>query len=328
LKVLLTGATGFVGSHVLDSLCARDIPVVLLLRPSSDKRFIEPHLSKIETAAGSIEQPESLPPALNGVTHVIHCAGRTKAVRNQEYFDTNHIGTRNLVKAVRTHAPNLSRFVHISSLAASGPATSAKPADENDPAKPVSIYGESKLAGENEVKSGIPGDFVIIRPPAVYGPRDTGFLSMFKAVQSHILPSPSEHQALSLVYVKDLAEAIVTCLTNTAAARKTYFVASPEVTTGRKMAAEIAALMKRWTIPFPLPAALLWPVCFSQQLLSRLTRRPSLLNLQKFAELRAPGWVCSPARIQKDLGVTCRANLASGLPQTLEWYQTAGWLKL
>ena len=115
-----------------------------------------------------------------------------------------------------------------------------------------------------------------------------------------------------MVFVKDLAEAVVTCLMHPAAAGKTYFVAAREVVTARTMAEEIAAQMNIWTLPLPLPVALLWPICLAQELASRLTGKPNVLSLQKFAELRAPGWVCDATRLESETGYTCRHRAQAG----------------
>lgn len=327
MKVLLTGASGFVGSHITDSLCARGIATAVLLRPTSNRRFIEPCLPRLEVRTGSITDRDSLRAALRDVTHVIHCAGCTKALRLAEFDEMNHLGTRLLVDAVNEPQGRIKRLVHISSLAAGGSAPLEKPAREDDPPKPLSVYGRSKLDGEQAIRSACQPEFVILRPPAVYGPRDDGFLALFKAVKRHILPRLGRRQqALSLVFVKDLAEAAVTCLTHPAAVGKTFFVASPEVTTASALGGEIAAQMKTWTLPLPLPTAALWPVCVWQEVVSRLTAKPNILSRQKYAELRAPGWVCNPARLRQELGVVCATPLKSGITETLAWYRQHGWL--
>jgi nucleoside-diphosphate-sugar epimerase len=326
LKVLLTGASGFVGSHVLESLHEHHFPTAVLLRDTSRPGFLGDNLAKTEVRLGSIDHPDSLVNATADITHVVHCAGRTKAVRSSEFYETNQHGTRQLVRALNARRSGVERLVHISSLAVSGPATPECPATEDAPARPVSEYGKSKLAAELEVRESCRVPFTILRPPAVYGPRDTGFLSMFKAVKHHLLPQPNKAQALSLVYAKDLAEAVVACLMSTVTSGKTYFVASPEVVTGRAMAKEIASQMKRWTIPCPVPALVLWSLCLLQQLISRLTQRATLLNLQKYAELRAPGWVCSPTKLQRELGFSCGTGLQKGVNQTLDWYTREHWL--
>ena len=263
---------------------------------------------------------------MTGITHVIHCAGATKATRAAGFYEVNQGGTRNVVSAINGQGAQVQRLVHISSLAVTGPAPSEKPARENDAPRPVSDYGRSKLAAELEVTNHCRPEYVILRPPAVYGPRDVEFLRLFRVVKRHLLPKPSGAQTLSMVFVKDLAEAVATCLSHPAAAGKTYFVASAEGVTARTMAAEIAAQSGAWTLPLPLPTALLWPICLANELASRLTRRPTLLNLQKFAELRAPGWVCDPARLERDTGVVCATTLKPGIAATLAWYQEHNWL--
>ncbi len=309
MKILLTGASGFVGSHILDSLRARGLATVLLLRPASNKQFIAPHLHEVEWRSGSIGDPDSLRQALAGITHVIHCAGATRASRVSEFYEVNQGGTRNVVKAVNAQEGRVQRLVHISSLAAAGPAVREAPAREESPSHPVSEYGKSKLAGELEVVNHCRAEYVILRPSAVYGPRDAEFLRLFKAVRNHVLPKPGGGQALSLVFVKDLAEAVATCRGHPAAAGKTYFVASREVVTARRMAEEIAVQMKLWTVPLPLPTAVLWPICLAREAVSRLTGKPSVLSLQKFAELRAPGWVCDPTRLERETGCVCSTTL-------------------
>ncbi len=314
------------GSHILDCLRARGISTALLLRSTSHKRFLESHLPAVEVRTGTITDLPSLRRALVGITHVIHCAGCTRARRTSDYYDINHLGTQNVVEAINPQSEQIRRLLHISTLAVAGPATAARPAREDNPPRPVSEYGKSKLAGEMAVRDNCRVPFTVLRPPAVYGPRDEGFFSMFKAIQSHVLPRPAKRQELSLVFVRDLAQAVVDCLEHPAAAGHIYYVASKEVVTARTIADEIAAQVKHWTLPCPLPSALLWPICLFEQLRAQLTGKPTLLNLQKFAELQAPGWVCDPSRLQRDLGFYCNTTLKAGIAETLGWYRKERWL--
>jgi nucleoside-diphosphate-sugar epimerase len=326
MKVLLTGASGFVGSHILDSLCARGIATVVLLRPTSNLRFIEAHLPRLDVRTGSVSDRQILGAALREVTHVIHCAGCTKALRISEFYEVNHLGTRNVVETVNQRPGEVQRLIYISSSAVGGPATPSRPAREDDPPRPVSEYGKSKLAGEQEVHQS-KSDYVVLRPPAVYGPRDEAFLPFFRAIKAHVLPRVGSGSfALSLVFARDLAEATVACLAPSAAVGKTFYVASPGVTNAHALAGEIAAQIKSWTLKVPLPRAALWPVCQLQEALSRLTGRPSVLSRQKYAELSAPGWVCDPARLRQELGIVCPTTLQAGLAETLTWYRQHGWL--
>ncbi len=326
MKILLTGATGFVGSHILDSLRGRGLATAVLVRPTSNQQFISAHLPHVELRLGSIGEPESLRKAMAGITHVIHCAGVTKAVRLDEFYDANQNGTRNVVSAVNAQAGRVQRIVYVSSQAAAGPGLRDKPAREEDPPQPLSDYGKSKLAGELEIKEHCRAEHVILRPPTVYGPRDVELLRLFWAVKRHLRPNLGSAKALSVVFVKDLAEAVVTCLTHAAAVGRTYFVAAREIATPRMVAVEVAAQMQAWTLPLPLPTALLGPLCLAQELVSRLTGKPDVLSLQKFAELRAPGWVCSPERLERETGCTCSTTLRQGIGETLSWYREQRWL--
>lgn len=324
MKVLLTGANGFVGSHILDVLLARGLPTVALLRKGSNPRFIQAHLSRVEIRHGAIGDPASLRDAMRDVTHVIHCAGATKALTAAGFYEVNQAGTRHVVEAVHARGQGIQRVVHISSLAAAGPAL---PARESDPPRPVSDYGRSKLAGEREVTEHCRVPFVVIRPPGVYGPRDGEFLRLFKAVKSHLLPRfGGGRQQLSLVFVQDLAEAAVTVLTHPGAVGQTYFAAAPEVVTAGRLADEIAAQAGTWTVSLPLPTGILWPVCALQELVSRLTGQANVLNRQKYAELSAPAWVCDPSKLKREVGFECGTDLKQGIARTLDWYRKEGWL--
>jgi nucleoside-diphosphate-sugar epimerase len=325
LKVLLTGASGFVGSHVLESLGHRGISSVILLRQSSDRSFLGPPNSLVEARYGSISDPASLSSAMDGVTHVVHCAGATKARKVQGFYEANQIGTRNVIEAANS-LKGMRRVVHLSSLAAAGPGTAEKPVRESDPTHPVSHYGRSKLAGEDEVRQRCRSEFVIIRPPGVYGPRDRGFLPLFAAVKKHVRPCPSAAQQLSLVYVKDLAETIVAVLTHSAAASRTYFAAGAEVVSSRELAAMIATELKTWTIPLPLPTLAFWPVCLLKSIQTAITGVPDILSLEKFPELRAPGWVCDPRLLTSELGLRCATPLRAGLRETIAWYEQHRWI--
>ncbi len=323
MKVLLTGASGFVGSHILDALRARKFDAAILLRPSSNKSLISTHLPSVEVRTGAIDDLESLRRAMEGISHVVHCAGATKARRDSDFFEVNQIGTRNVVAAA--NAGKVTRLIHISSLAAAGPATPDKPAREDDLPHPVSVYGKSKLAGENEVREQAKSDFVILRPPAVYGPRDAEFLKLFKAVKRHLLPKTGK-QFLSFVFVQDLADAVIQCLVHPRVAGKTYFIAAREMATATVMAQEIAWQLGTWTVPLPLPTPLFWPICLAQEVATRLTGKANVLSLQKYAELSAPGWVCDPSRLESETGYSCVTTLKTGIAQTFSWYRENHWL--
>src|SRR6185436_13434327 len=153
-------------------------------------------------------------------------AGQTKALCAAEFYEVNQTGTRHVVQAINQQQGRIQRLVYVSSMAAGGPATRDRPAREEDAPHPVSEYGKSKLAGEQEVRHACKAEFVILRPPAVYGPRDTAFLPLFKAIRAHFFPRVGRNPlAMSVVFARDLAEAVVACLISAEAAGKTFNVA-------------------------------------------------------------------------------------------------------
>lgn len=324
MKVLLTGASGFVGSHVLEALRSQGVPVSILLRATSSSQFIAKEGDLMERRLGSLQDPASLTAALTGITHVIHCAGATKARTAADFFEVNQVGTRNLALAA-ARASTVRRFVLVSSLAAAGPGTREHPSREDAEPRPVSIYGRSKLAGERELAALCDGEYTIVRPPAVYGPRDAEFLKLFRTVKNRIRPLPSP-QPLSLVYVQDLAAVIVALLNHPGAAGQTVNVASTQTITAAQMAREIAAAMRIRALPVPVPTPLLWPFCLLHQCRSLVTGIPGVLSLQKYAELKAEGWVCDVTRLTAELGLQCATTLGEGIARTLNWYRENKWL--
>ena len=225
---LVTGANGFIGSHLCRELVNHGFRVRALVRKTSNLQFLE-NLD-LELVFGEITQPLSLPEAVRGVDYVFHPAGLVKARNRETYFSINRDGTRNLVEAVLATAPDIKRFVHVSSQAAAGPSRSMTAVLESDPPSPVSFYGESKLASEKEVlkrKDKIP--VTIIRPPAVYGPRDIDVYKFFRLAKAGINPSIGiDPTYVSIVHVHDLVRCIRMASLSDKAAGETFFACNRE----------------------------------------------------------------------------------------------------
>ena len=327
MKVLLTGANGFVGSHILDRLRALGIDTRLLLRASSDTRFIRDHLPHVEVERGGLDDPAALARAVSGVTHVLHCAGATKALTPAGLQAVNQAGTRNLVEAVNATRGPFARLGFLSSLAVAGPGTRANPRGEDGSPAPVSEYGRSKLAGEAVVRSACRREFVILRPAAVYGPRDLEFLRLFKAARAGVTPLfGGGRQELSLVFAPGLADVAVQALTAPVGEGVVVNVASPEVMTSGQLARAVAAACGARGLTLPIPLALLRVVCAFASGWARVSGTATILAHGKERELRAPGWVADTTRLQRWLGPVCATPLKQGLAATCAWYREAGWL--
>lgn len=326
MKVLLTGANGFVGSHILDRLRGAGADVRLLLRERSDTSFIQPHLAACEVVRGSLDNPASLAQAAAGITHVIHAAGATKALNRDGLYTANQAGTRHLAQAVN-RTGTCQRFVLLSSLAVSGPATGSNPAREDQPPRPVSEYGRSKLAAEQEAAALAPAELVILRLAAVYGPRDREFLRLFRATARGVTPLfGGGRQELSLAFAPDVAEVVWRALTAPCPAGPVVHVAGPEPVTAAGLAEAVAHALGRRTLRLGLPRWLVPFGCGWAAGWARLTKRATLLAHGKHRELTAPGWVADVSRLRAWLGAVCATPLEEGLAQTARWYREAGWL--
>lgn len=327
MRVLLTGANGFVGSHILDRLVESGAEAGILLRKTSDTAFIERQLPRVQVHYGSLEDARSLRRAIRGMDCVIHCAGKTKVLRTEEFYRVNHEGTRNVVRAVNAHRGSLQQLIHVSSRAVFGPCTGDDAATEDCPAQPISEYGKSKLLGEMEVTEHCEVPYTVLRPSAVYGPRDDAFLFAFQTVRLRLLPVfKGGMQQINLVYVCDVADAVLACLDRSDAFGRVYNVASPQPSTTLELFREIEHQMRIRALPVSLPLAILYPVCVAREICSRITGKPNILNRQKYLELSAPGWVCSSERICRELGFVARTPLREGIARALDWYRREGWL--
>jgi nucleoside-diphosphate-sugar epimerase len=311
--ILVTGGTGFVGRNLVEHLRARGEAVRCLVRPTSNVRGLP---AGVETAL-------SIEPALDGVDAVINLAGVTKVLSAAEYDAANRGATELLVRALRGRSI---RLVHVSSLAAIGPSLDGRPVNEDTVPHPVSTYGRSKLEGERIVRELAP-DAVIVRPPVVYGPRDTDVLQILKAAaRGWIVEFAGGERSFSAIYVEDLAAGLWTAARAPGAAGRAYFLAHDKPATWRELGAGAARIMGRTARTIRLPAAAANLVGFFSEMWSHISRNPAIISREKVAEAGYRFWTCDSARARAELGFEAPTPLASGLAKTLAWYKEAGWL--
>ena len=322
MRVFVTGGTGFVGSHVVEVLRERGHAVACLVR---DPRKARQVLGKPipDLVQGDLADTGALVRGCTGADAVVHLAGLTAARSRSELFGVNANGTRALAEVACAAAAG--RFVYVSSLAAAGPVANGVEPNGNDAAHPVSDYGRSKLAGEDPVRR-LPLAWTILRPPAVYGPRDREFLRLFRAARRGVsLVLGDGSQRLSVVFAGDLAGAIVRCL-ETVPPNGIYYPTHPEVTTARALVAEIAAALQVRVRVVRIPRALVRPMLRITGGVARVAGRATLLSSDKANEILAAAWTCSPAQLEARTGWRASTPLADGLRRTADWYRTAGWL--
>lgn len=331
MKAFVTGATGFVGSHLVEALRAAGHEVVCLARDPAKAAWLFGAAGP-RIVRGDLADAAALAEGAAGVDVVFHVAGLIAARSSGEFYAINRDATARVVAAARQSAPNLQRFVYVSSLAAVGPSRRGTVARESDRPHPVSEYGRSKLAGEDVVRgSDVP--WTIVRPPTVYGPRDRETLRLFRFARYGVMPLYGDpEQELSFVHAADLAGALLAA-TAPACAGGTYFATHPEIATSRHameliFAAARAASGRRPATPvfFPIPRGVTVAALWVLGTAARLAGRATVLSPDKGPELLADAWTCTAAALEQDGGWRAARDLAGGLGDTAAWYATHGWL--
>ena len=324
---VVTGSTGFIGSHLVDALVARGATVRVITRPDSaaaDGRVTEFRMDVRDAAA--VERSQ----VWDGATHLFHLAGVTKARTARAFDDGNVAPLRQLLSAIDRRAAAAPHVVLVSSQAAGGPAASAAAAiRETDRPAPIEEYGRSKLRAEHavlEFAERMP--ISIIRLAAVYGPRDRDFLEVFRQASGRIAwyAVPPHHQ-FSLLYVADAVTGILAAASRQPGPARVYYLAADEPVTWRSLYRAIATVAAASPLELQLPASLLRAVAAASDLIGALTGRAFLLNRQKLELSRPAYWLCDPARARDELGWRPSLTLAEGLAQTLSWYLESGWLR-
>ena len=326
MKALVTGATGFVGSHLVERLLAGGMEVVCLLRRTSDPAWLAG--LPVEKRTAALEEPDALRQAVAGCDYVFHVAGLTRARTARQYLAVNAEGTRRLVEAVADRAPSVRRFVYVSSLAAVGPNPSAEPLDEAAQPHPIDAYGRSKLAGERIVLAAADRlPVTIVRPPAVYGPRDRNVLPLFRAARrlGRVPIVGKASKQATFVHAADLARGIALAAASPAAVGKTYFLGSGTYTMADVVAAVAATLGIR-PRRLAIPALLARLAGEIGELKWALTGRSQIVSRRKVRDMLQPRWTCSWARARDELGYREQVGLADGMRQTADWYADRGWL--
>ncbi len=325
-RVLVTGGTGLVGSHLVESLLRQGYAVTCLVRNPHRLRWLQG--MGVQIVQGDCNQPESLAAAVRGVSTVFHSAGLTKSKHVREYYLVNHIGTKNLLEACARHNPAIKKFILVSSLAAAGPSTNGRPVREDDTPRPVSDYGRSKLLAEEEAlkyKDAFP--VVIIRPSAVYGPRDRDMYELFRwAARGLMLEMTGGDRFLNLCYVADVASILRLAAEQNTGSGSVYFAAESRPYSWAEFRELLlfTGRVKARTIKIPYAAAYL--IGIASEIGSMFTQKPALTNRQKVREAAHKYWVCDLSRTENDLRFRAEYPLQKGLELTWQWYRKNNWL--
>lgn len=332
-KVLITGASGFIGSYLVEEALEQGYDVYAGIRKSSSRQFLQQE--EVHFAELDFTSPQRLTAALKamkakdgGPDFIIHNAGITQANKPQDFHTVNFHYTQYLIEAVKAAGIPLKKFVLISSLATYGPgdASIMKPIDAGDECRPISDYGRSKLrASQYLAASGLP--YLSVHPTGVYGPRDRGFFQFIKLVNRGLEPYVGRHeQKLSLIYVKDLARAVVRLLAS-AQTNGTYLVSDGNVYGKDEIGTEAKSILRKKTVKLNLPLKVVQVgVSCTDKIQQLLFNRLPFLNRQKLDEISSPNWLCNSEALWEQINDKPRYNLKSGIAETISWYKEHKWL--
>ena len=324
MRALVTGGTGFIGSHLIERLLREKAEVYALIRnPKKLERL--GFGSDLRVLPGDLASLPELPADLD---IVFHLAGITKAAETKDYYRVNQGGTASLLAGLAARKSR-ARVVHLSTQAAAGPALpSGRPRREDDPPSPVSPYGLSKLRAEEEVfrrRNEFP--VAVLRVGPVFGPRDEDFLDYFRWLKRGWLPLFGRKKILlNTAYVADVVSAAVLAARPDLGSGEVFNIAAEEPVSWESIGETAARLLGRKVRRLRIPLGLVYLVCAAAEGTARLTGRPTALNRSKFAEMKVEAWTMDVSKAKAELGFSAAYSLEDGLRETLDWYTRQGLL--
>lgn len=329
MKALVTGANGFVGSHMVTYLMDQGLETRAMVRQTSDLTVLKllNENREVNLVYGDVTDPASLTTCFKDLDYIFHVAGLIKSPTWEGYAKVNAEGTRNVCEAAEV-APNLKRLVLVSSMAAGGPTKVGERFTEDMPSNPVTMYGQSKLQGEQEAlkfKDKLP--LTIIRPPIIYGPGDYSTLEVFQPAKMGIVMSiRGAAKELSSIPVLELCEACYLAAQKDESRNEIFNACSDEIVSWEKFGDLTAEALGKKPFHIRLPAFLLPPMAYLSELAGKLKGEYPIFNRHKVPEALAEGWACDNSKAKRLLGWTPKTSLKDGLKEAASWYLEKGWL--
>ena len=348
MTILVTGASGFIGSYIVQEGLDKGFDVWAGMRGTSSRGYLQDQ--RIRFAQLNLSDPKLLRQQLRqykdqmggkGWDYVVHAAGATKCLNEKDFYRTNTDGTRHLIDALRTEEMIPKRFVFVSSLSIFGairekpvrkPTTDNpwiySPIMDSDIPQPNTAYGRSKLQAEEYLLQQTNFPFTILRPTGVYGPREKDYFMMAKSIKQHIdFAVGYRPQEITFVYMMDVVQAIYKCMEVPAAEGKAYFLSDGEVYNSRRFSDLLQQhLGNPWVLHVKAPLWLLRIICQISTCWSHVTGKMNALNNDKFYILSQRNWQCDIEPAKQDFDYQPQWKLEQGVPATIKWYQENRWL--
>lgn len=322
MKILITGATGFIGSFICEEAVNRGFETYAAIRKTSSLKYIsDERINKIELNLSSKEQlVEAL--GKHQFDYVVHAAGATKCLDKSDFFRINTEGTKNLIQAVRETQPQLKRFVFISSLSVFGAIKENQPYEpitEHDTPQPNTAYGQSKLKAEEYLRTQEGFPYVILRPTGVYGPREKDYYMMFDSIKKHVdFAAGYKPQVITFVYVSDVVQAVFLAMEKDCVGRA-YFLSDGQNYSSTDFSdLIIKELGVKGVLRVKAPLCILKLVTTCGEYFGRLTKQMTALNKDKYNILSQRNWMCDITPAQQELGYKPQVLLPEGVKRTAE----------
>lgn len=324
-KVLVTGASGFIGSTLVDKLLQLGYEVFAGIRSTSSKKYLQDtRIRFIDLNYTSVEEMSKLFKEENFNT-IFHLAARTKAKRKEDFERVNYKYVKNLADALEGLNTKL---IFLSSFAAHGPGeeTSFAPVKIEDKNTPDTEYGKMKLKAEEYLNSNFNGKYIILRPTGVYGARETDYFVYFQTIKNHIEPYLGfTPQRLTFVHVDDLVDVCILSM-NSNLSGKTYFVSDGNLYLDTEFADITKKALNTWTIRLKLPLFIVGWIASLNEIIGAVLGKSFTLNKDKFNILKARNWNCDIENLREDLGYVPKIDLKQGVEKTIAWYKQENWL--
>ena len=330
MKILITGASGFIGSFIVEEALKRGLDTWAAVRGSSSKAYLQDE--RINLIALNLSLREELIEQLrpHQFDYVVHAAGVTKCIDKRDFRRINTEGTKNLVLAFQQLKMPVKRFVYLSSLSVFGAIREQQPYEEireTDTPQPNTEYGRSKLEAEQWLDTLKDFPYVILRPTGVYGPRERDYFLMAKSIKGHSdFAVGYKRQDITFVYVSDVVQAVFLAIEKGQTGRK-YFLSDGEVYQSTTFSDLIHEELGRpWWIRITAPVWVLRIVTFFGEHIGRMTGKISALNNDKYNILRQRNWRCDIQPAIDELGYQPQVKLKEGVRRSIKWYKEQGWL--
>lgn len=335
MKILITGASGFIGGFLVEEALRRGYETWAGVRAGSSRAHLQDErIHFIDLRYNNrrflTEQLTTFARKHGAWDFVIHNAGITKALHKKDFFRINARNTNNFIEALADACCRPRKFLLMSSLSSygSGDEKTFRPIHPDDPQKPDTAYGKSKLEAENMLRKQSHFPYVILRPTGVYGPGEKDYFMEVKSVNSGLdFAVGTIPQRITFIYVKDLATVSFLALENEAIRNRHYFVADGDVHTDESYARMIQdILQKKHVLHARIPLALVHVACIGSEWIGRLLKKSMTLNTDKYIILKQRNWICDVTPLQDELSFTPAYPLRRGLEESIEWYRKEGWL--